>query len=181
MRLYRVYPWRRAARRGELGHALYRPPRQGSSRIDNPEHFLVLYASTSASTAIAESLAYKPPPWDAKTLFRSDGLRYHVATFELPAESRLCDLDEPQSLLERKLKPSTVISRQRATTQAWALRIFQERRWSGISWWSFYDPAHAAAGLWTIDGAQVLATRELRTTDPAFAEAADLLNRPVLS
>jgi hypothetical protein len=89
----------------------------------------------------------------------------------------LCDLDDPKALFDRNLKPSVVISKQRAVTQAWALTIFQERRWSGISWWSFYDPENAAVGIWTIESAEVLATQELRVGSAEFKDAALLLNR----
>lgn len=64
--------------------------------------------------------------------------------------------------------------------KGWALRIFQEERWSGISWWSFYDPDSAAVGLWNLDRADLTATRELTMLDRAMIDAAELLNRSIV-
>jgi hypothetical protein len=140
----------------------------------------VLYACASALTAVAESFAFEPSPWDARILYRADDLQYHLATLEIPDDHAVCDLDDPQSLLDRKLRPSQVITRDRTTSQAWALRIFQEERWSGISWWSFYDPDTFAVGLWRLDRADLMATRPLTMHDSAMTGAAELLNRSIV-
>jgi hypothetical protein len=78
-----------------------------------------------------------------------------LATFDA-AGVRVIDLDDPQALLDRSLRPSRVVTRERATTQKWALGIFNEGRWDGIRWWSFHNPEWGSFGLWEVGGLRVV-------------------------
>jgi hypothetical protein len=45
-------------------------------------------------------------------------------------------------------RPTDVVTRDRATTQAWARVIFAGDRHAGASWWSYYEPDWPVLGLW---------------------------------
>ncbi len=179
MRCFRVYPHVASVARAHIGHALHRPPRQGTGRIDNPQEYLTLYAAGRPSVSVAEIFAAQPSPWDETTLYRADSRPYYLAEIEFPDERPVCNLDDPRVLLDRMLKPSSIVSRDRTRTQAWALDIFHESRWDGVSWWSFYDPDVPALGLWNLADAAVVRTEILRVDSEPFIDAAKLLNRTI--
>jgi len=179
VRVFRVYPYVAGASTAKPGHALYRQPQQGFGRIDNPEHYLALYAAASPRISLAEVFAAQPAPWNDTTLFRADGRPYHIAEIQMADEVPLCNLDNPRALLQRNLIPSSIVSKDRQRTQAWALEIFQEERWRGVSWWSFYDPDTPAFGVWDVTNAAVLSTEAVRFDSDAFVAAAKLLGREI--
>ena len=178
--LYRVFPWSPAARDGEAGHPRFVPGISGG-RIDNPDHYLALYLSDGAGGACAEAFDYRPA-WDKAMLRGSPSLPgsvHALATYTLDPRISVCDLDDAVRLVELDLRPSHVVTRDRAVTRAWALRIFGERRWGGISWWSYYDPRWSSHGIWAIDALTVDDVEALTLDHPAILEAADVLNRRV--
>lgn len=179
MRFWRVYPYVAGAGSAEPGGALYRHPLQGFGRIDNPEHYLVLYAADSPAVSVAEVFAAQPAPWNDTTLYRADGRPYHIAEIQMPDEVPACNLDDPRALLQRNLVPSSIVSKDRERTRAWALAIFREHRWRGVSWWSFYDPDTPALGAWDIEDATVLRSEAVGVDHDAFVGAAKLLNREI--
>jgi hypothetical protein len=123
------------ARKGEAGHALHRARRQGAGRVDNPEHYRVLYASDAEAGAVAEAFG-NHAVWTPLLLGGRPDLPGSVralATFEAAGIEAL-DLDDARRLVERELRPSAVVARDRSLTQRWALRIFEEKRWAGIRW-----------------------------------------------
>jgi hypothetical protein len=173
--LYRVYPHRAGARRGAPGHALHQPDFQRAGRLDNADHFKVLYASDLPEAAVAERLGHRPT-WIPE-MFSSAGRRpLYLATLRIPG-ARVLDLDHPLALHERGLKPSTVATRARQITQAWALRVFGERRWRGVRWSSYWEATWGAFGLWDLKGARVVRTEELSVSHPVVVAAAETLGR----
>jgi hypothetical protein len=83
-------------------------------------------------------------------------------------------------LVAEGLRPSTVVSRDRSVTQAWARRIHDRRRHAGVSWWSYRDPRWAAHGLWDWAGLRIAGTPVALTLDhPAVLEAAAVLPRVI--
>lgn len=101
-----------------------------------------------------------------------------IATIEIPDNASVCDLDDPARLLEHELRPSAVITRDLAVTQAWALRIHKERRYVGVSWWSYYDARWANVGLWTVADVRVN-VEPLTLNHPAISQAAMILRRRI--
>lgn len=147
--------------------------------MDNPEHYLTLYASDAASGAVAEAFG-NHAIWTPEILSGRPDLPGSVralASLELE-RARTLDLDEPRELAERALRPSIVVSRDRETTQAWALGIWRERRWTGIRWWSRHDSRWGALGIWAVGRLRVTDVTALRADHPALVEAREALARP---
>ncbi len=178
-RLYRVFPWLENARPEEPGHPLHASPRQGAGRVDNPERYSVLYASDSPAGAVAEAFASHATwtPWLLGGRPDMPGSLRALATFDA-AEIEALDLDDARRLVERKLRPSSIVARDRATTQAWALRIHDEGRWSGVRWWSYWDSRWGSFGLWDFRRLGVVDVTPLSRGHPALREAAESLSRP---
>ncbi|MDX1390375.1 MAG: RES domain-containing protein, partial [Acidobacteriota bacterium] len=123
MRLYRVFPRLESADSRQPGHPMYVPPMQGRGRVDNPEHYRVLYASDAPIGAIAE--AFRNHAVWTVDLFRSPALpdaSLALATYDARRASFL-DLDDAQTLLDRELRPSDVVTRDRDRTQRWSLAV----------------------------------------------------------
>lgn len=177
MHLFRVLPWLEGASLSEPGHALYVPPVQGKGRIDNPKRYRVLYASDVPGGAVGEAFAnfdvwtdlhLAGPPW-------LPGSRRALAVYDM--QGQILDLDDAQALLERALRPSHVVIRDRMVTQRWALHIFEEGRWHGVRWWSRHDARWGAYGLWNLEGLRVVQVEPLTRDHPAVIEAQRLLRR----
>jgi hypothetical protein len=152
---------------------------QGAGRIDNPEHYRALYASDSAAGAVAEAFG-NHATWTPHLLAGRPDLAGSVrALAALDAgETDVLDLDDARQLVRRQLRPSSVVTRERAVTQEWALRAFEEKRWSGVRWWSYYDSRWGAFGLWNFKDVRVLDVIPLTPEHPALLEAAAILARP---
>jgi RES domain len=157
--LYRVFPWVRGASKGRPGHPLYVRPPQGSGRVDNPERYLVLYASDDPMGAVAEAFG-NHSIWTRQLLEGPSALTRStraLARYEATG-AEILDLDDCAALSPRALKPSVVVTRDRRTTQAWALAIHAEDRWAGIRWWSYYRPEWGSYGIWAVEDLNVLET-----------------------
>lgn len=181
MRLYRLFPWRRGARRKAAGHPLFVPrDRQGTGRIDNPDAYAALYAATSRQAAIGASLA-RYPIWSPALVEvpHLPGARRGIASIHL-ARDDVVDLDDPDELLVRALRPSRVVTPDRAITQAWAKAIFDEGGPPGVRWWSELDARWTIVGLWELDSIRVAGVQPLRMDDPDVAAAALQLGRRIL-
>lgn len=138
MRLWRVFPYNPGAEPGAPGHPLFVPRLlQGAGRHDNPDLYGALYLSESPLAAIAEHIAHlRGQTLDDADLARG-GLRLSTVQFELPTNARIHDLDDPTVLARLRLKPSEVATRNRATTQRWAARVYRSRPAAGgLRWWS---------------------------------------------
>lgn len=179
-RLYRVIVWAAGSRTGRPGHPMYLPRElQGAGRVDNPELYTTLYVSTAPAGAIAEAFG-RLPVW-RPSMFGVPGLMpgavRALATYRL-GDDRVLDLDDPQPLLHRALRPSRVVTRDRAVTQRWARAIFGEGRWAGVAWWSYYDPVWTSVALWSHRA--LTPERRVMPLSPdheAVTEAATILNR----
>lgn len=177
--LWRVLPHLPAARPGQPGHALYLPPRQGAGRLDNPEHYLVLYLADHPAGAVAEAFG-DLAVWGASMLRGSPSLpgsARALAQCELDDAAALCDLDDPAELVARTLRPSQVVSHDRYRTQAWALGIWLERRHDGVRWWSARDPRWGSVGMWSTNRLRIVDVVPLTIDHSAVTAAAAALYR----
>ena len=177
---FRVAPYYPGATPGEPGHpATFARTAQGGGRLDNPDLFATAYLSASPAGAVAEVFgAY--PVWRPRTFFaRLAGApaRYALVRFRL-RDAEILDLDDPRNLLDRELRPSRIVITDREITQAWARRIYLEGIWTGVSWWSRWDPSWTSCGVW--DPARLSVVGEPAPLDldhPAIREAALTLSR----
>lgn len=179
--LYRVLPFLAKAAQHEPGGALYVPP-QGGGRLDNPELYVVLYLSDAASGAIAEAFG-RFPEWSQAILAGSPGLpgsARAIASYRLADDAPLCDLDDPEQLRALRLRPSDVVSRDYDRTRAWSRRIYEQRAWVGVRWWSYYDPRWASVGLCKLNRLRLAEVRPLRLDDPALIEASRTIARRII-
>ena len=99
------------------------------------------------------------------------GSRRALATYEIPTEIPILDLNDAKALVEWSLRPSEVVSRDRGLTQGWARRIFGSGHFAGVRWWSFYNPDWISLGLWDYTLIKVTAVDPLVSGSPAFEEA----------
>ena len=184
MRLYRVLPYLPTAAGDEPGGVLFRPA-GGKNRVDPPVvgQYRVLYAGSDPAGCIAEAFG-RFDVWD-RTLIESDpatpllpGSRFALATYELPDDVAILDLDDAQTLLEWQLHPSQVVSRDRNVTQAWAARMYAAGAYGGVRWWSYYDSGWSSVGLWDVTRLTPLGEpRVLRIDDADIARAAGTIVR----
>ena len=143
----------------------------------------MLYCADSPAGAVAEALGnyarwtsgvLAPPPAAPRGSV--------LALVALEGEPQVLDLDDPVVLVREKLRPSTVVSRDRALTQAWAARIHGRGRHAGVRWWSYRDPRWAAFGIWERSGLSLAEKPEpLTIGHPALLEAASVLPRLVVA
>lgn len=179
MLVFRVFPHLPSARRPtEPGHALYTHPDQGLGRLDNPDLYLVRYLALDPAAAVAEAFGnvavWRPSMLGFPNLAGSERA---LGAYRLDEKRHpLLDLDDARCLLDRGLRPTQVVSRNRPTTQAWARRIFEEGRWAGVRWWSYHRPHWTVAGIWS-DGALELLEVLPVAGHPALADAARSLRR----
>lgn len=181
MELWRALNWHPdAARPGDNGHPLFVWPRQGAGRIDDPDHqYLVLYAGDSAAGAVAEALG-RYPTWTADVLVpppnNPAGTVKALVKYEW--DPAILDLDDPGTLQDWALRPSSVVSRDRAATQQWARSMHDTGDHAGLSWWSYYEPQWTSYGLWDRSGLSVVGEPEvLLLSHPAVQEAASVIRR----
>lgn len=174
-----MVPWRVGARPGTPGHPLYVPARQRAGRVDNPDHYRVLYLADNDVGAIAEAFG-SFELWTPAMLGESSSLpgsRRCLAAYEVPDDLPVLNLDDPAALLQRGLRLSQVVTRAREVTQAWALGIFREGRFAGVRWWSYYSPDWGSLGLWDHSRLEVGAIRPLTVDSPELLRAREALMR----
>ena len=185
MLLYRVFPYVEAAAAGDAGHPLYLHRPQGSSRLDNASDYDCWYLAAEASGAIGETfgdLGIWTPGMFAFPLL--PGAVRALGVYRIDDDTPILDLDDAQNLLDRGLRPTQVIERNRSVTQAWALKIFREtksnggHRWNGVRWWSYQRPQWRIYGIWGITP-EFVEVHDLDLEHPAVQDAAIALGRPV--
>ena len=178
MRLHRVFPYDVGAAPTDRGGALFVPAGTGFGRIDNPELYSVLYVASSPSAAIAESFG-RFAVWRPSTFVHESGAPYAVVTYEAPDDLAICDLDDVDTLRSIGVtRPSTIVTRDRAKTQAWARTIFALRKYAGACWWSFYDPNWPVMGLWDSSSLHPIAIDVITSTDALVRQtAADIVRQ----
>ncbi|MDJ0355729.1 RES family NAD+ phosphorylase [Paenarthrobacter sp. PH39-S1] len=184
MEFWRVCNWHPDAHTAStIGHPLYRWPRQGAGRIDDPDHeYLVLYLADTQEGAVAEAFGgyaswtqdiFVPPPGapagTVKALVRFTG------------EPDILDLDDPFTLQEWSLRPSSVVARNRPSTQQWSRAMYDAGLHAGISWWSFYEPRWVSSGLWNIDALTIAQPPELLSLEhDSVRDAASWIKRVII-
>jgi hypothetical protein len=179
--LFRVLPYVASARRGQPGHPLYVPRSTGASRVDNPGLYEMLYLGDSAAGAVAEAFGWSPT-WNAGLLRGTPSLPGSVRAlveYDLDVAEPVCDLDDANRLLELGLRPSQVVTRDRAVTQAWAASLYGRSEFAGVRWWSYYAPRWGSFGLWRVGAVSVRNVEVMTSVDqPDFVAAAEVLCRP---
>ena len=83
-------------------------------------------------------------------------------------------------LLTLALRPSEVVSRDYATTRSWARRLYDQHRWVGVKWWSYYNRAWSSIALWDIGTLRLETVRPLRLGDKDVPEAGNTIVRSVI-
>jgi hypothetical protein len=175
MKLYRVFPFDAEARPSEPGGALF-APYGGNGRIANPNLYRELYVSSTAVGALSEAFG-RLDTWTS-AMFAGGSGPAALASYELPDQAEICELDNAGPLLAYDLRPSDVVARERSVTQAWATRIYQSGKWIGIAWWSGYDSRWRSLGIWNRRQLRLIGGPELLSVDhAAVREAAALLPR----
>jgi hypothetical protein len=180
---WRVLNWHPdASNPAESGHPLYIWPRQGAGRVDDPDReYTVLYVGDSAQGAAAEAFG-RYPVWTSDILAPPPGTPYGTrkALVKYEGDPPILDLDDPEALQEWSLRPSNVVSRDRASTQQWARSMYETGDYAGLSWWSFYEPRWGSFGLWEITGLTVAGDPEpLTMAHDAVQDAAALIRRVI--
>ncbi|HVL91087.1 MAG TPA: RES family NAD+ phosphorylase [Actinomycetota bacterium] len=151
-------------------------PPQGASRIDSPSRYRVLYFAEDPAIAVGEAFASRPV-W-MEEMFEFPVLpdaRSSLITVQVDA--RVVDLDDAAALAERALRPSIVATPDRTVTQAWAARIFAEKRWAGIRWWSARDARWGVVGLWSLESIRIQRVEPLARDHDAVRRATALLKK----
>jgi hypothetical protein len=179
--LYRVFPYLVSAKKSDAGGPLYFA-QQGGGRIDNGSAYSVLYLSDAAEGAIAEAFG-RFPEWTSAILQGSPSLpgsAHVLARYRLAEHATVCNLDDPRRLLALGLRPSDVVSRDYIRTRAWALRIYEQGKWAGVRWWSYYDSVWSSFGLWDIAHLTLDEVNPLSMDHPALLEASRTIARRVV-
>ena len=157
MLVYRVFPFVRGARPGQPGHPLFVYPAQGAGRWDNPGDYAALYTADTASGAIGETFAHLAR-WSAEMLpFPAiPGAMRSLGVYRVDEERHpLLDFDDARVLLDRALRPTDIVIRNRPRTQEIARSARAEGKWSGLAWWSMHRPQWRLHCWWNHDGLTV--------------------------
>jgi len=131
--LYRVFA-HRPDRRGDP----FAVPRhlQGGGRHDNPDHYTALYLAREPISAVAERIqGFRGQRLTEGVFIRPDGRVDVLAAIDDAGWPELVDLDDPQVLAARGIRPSRVATGDRPTTQQLALDLYQGGA-IGLAWWS---------------------------------------------
>jgi hypothetical protein len=178
--LWRLLPWQPDVPPASPGGPLWFPRElQGAGRHDNPDLYGCLYVSESRVSTVGEALvAFRGAGALTEGMLVRAGAPLALAQLALADRSQLVDLDEPCVLKETSLRPSTVATGRRMTTQAYAERLYEEQPISaGLRWWSTIEASLLNVTLF--DRAQpelkLLEVTRLTLTDSVVREAADLL------
>jgi hypothetical protein len=95
--------------------------------------------------------------WTDRMFARPDlpGSTRAIATYEVRPDVEIFDLDDADALSRLGLRPSQVVTREREVTQRWALAIYDEGKWGGVRWWSYYDPRWYSCAVWDLGTLEV--------------------------
>ncbi|HEY6585206.1 MAG TPA: hypothetical protein VIZ29_10190 [Gaiellaceae bacterium] len=181
MILYRCFAWNERARAGQPDSPLWFPREfQGDGRHDNPDVYGCLYLTDREASGVIEQLGRFRGQRLIPQLLVRRRLPLAVAAVELPDRAALVDLDDPAELRRRRLRPSTVATRERSITQPQALAIYRNTEAAGIRWWSIYESLWANYTLFdrAVRRLSVNEVRRLTLDHPAVAEAAEFLGLP---
>lgn len=186
---YRIAPYVAAASSGQPGHPLHIDPAwQGQGRADNPSLYRALYFSESISGAVAETFG-DLSVWSEEMFevpFLVDGRRALVRLeVDLPDEERI-DLDDASILVQRGLRPTEVVGRNRDRTRQVAADLYLDGI-REIRWWSWWRPewrnrvvlAPLADADPFVASVTVTQIEQLTLGSPAVAAASEMLRRPL--
>ncbi len=123
------------------------------------------------------------PEWTSAILEGSPSLpgsARALVRVELPGNLPVCNLDDSAQLVELGLHPSDVVTRDYERSRTWARRIYEQRRWIGVRWWSYYDPQWSNFGLWNVETIRLQDVSRIRLDDAAVQEAARMIARRVM-
>jgi len=148
--------------------------------VDNPGRYRTIYLSDSPAGAAAETFGTLQR-WTAGMFARPDlpGSVRALAEYEIVEGSTIFDLDDPDALKSLGLRPSQVVTRDRAVTQRWALAVHEQGSRAGVRWWSYYDPRWHSYAVWDLGALRLRAggVRALGLADAAVVEASEILGR----
>lgn len=177
MILYRVFSWDGSSQGSEVGGPLFVPrSKQGSGRHDNPELYGATYCSVDPVACIAETLQpFRNQDVEERDLRRRPGSTLALVQLQLAEGLQLCDLDEPEELGRRALRPSRVATLDRHLTRKIAAGLFREG-FAGFLWWSVLESLWINATLFServeTELEVTAGPRELQLTDTEVRAAA---------
>lgn len=177
--LYRIIPYVAGAKKGTQGHPLFFPENKGVHRVDNQGHYQVSYFASDGSCAFAEKFAYLKE-WNEMTLRPDRSMpnsRWALISYEIDTSAPIFDMDDAANLLKLGVRPSHVVTLDRVVTQAWALKVFKNKKFSGISWWSYFNSEWSVFGIWRLEGLSVKKVEILTLKHPVVAPAAEVTNK----
>lgn len=138
-----------------------------------------MYLSERALAAVAEQIAHLRGQQLDDTDLERGGMHLAVVPLEASGSERLWDLDDPQVLVERRLRPSQVATRLREITRRQAADLFRARpRRDGLRWWSALEASWIHVTLFDRAAARLsvsAAPEPLARTHPVVREAAEAL------
>ena len=152
---------------------------QGGGRHDHPDHYTALYLAREPISAIAErTQGFRGQRLVEGVFTRPDGRVDALAEIDDTGWPELIDLDDPQVLAARGIRPSRVATGDRAATQQLALDLFLGGA-TGLSWWSTLEASWTNVTVFEERLAAVLrrviSVEPLSTVHPVVREAADRL------
>lgn len=180
MILWRLLPLVPDVAPSSPGGALWFPRElQGTGRHDNPDRYGCLYLSESPLSAVAEALAqFRGTGALSPGMLIRANLPLALVQVECEDDRKLVDLDDPDVLVRKRLRPSRVATKARAVTQAYAARIFEAHPTAvGLRWWSTLEASLANFTLYdrAAPALRLIDSETLTLEHPATREAADLL------
>jgi hypothetical protein len=175
--LYRVFPAVPGAATSDPGGPLHVPRfDQGGGRHDNPDVYGALYASRLPVAPVAERIKDLRARSISDGHLSRDGARLALVAIDDTGLGSVVDLDDPRTLVERSLRPSTVATGVRDVTQTIALSLYREGM-GGLEWWSTIEASWINVTLFEDRVAgrlTVIGEPEPLTLDhPAVREAAE--------
>ncbi|HET9324835.1 MAG TPA: hypothetical protein VFO03_13235 [Gaiellaceae bacterium] len=181
MILYRCFAWNERARAGRPDSPLWFPREfQGDGRHDNPDAYGCLYLTDRELSGVVEQLARFRTQRLIDQLLVRRGHRLAIAAIEVPDSVEVIDLDDPNELRRRRLRPSEVATRHRDMTQPQALAVYQGSRAAGLRWWSIHESLWANYTIFdrAVRRLRVQDVRVLTLDDSAVLDAAEFLGLP---
>lgn len=180
MRLYRVFPWDTNAAADQPGGALFSPS-SDQGRFDNEKSYRGLYLSHSAEGAVGERFGGYAR-WRPALFNDPRGRRFSLATFELPNNTAIADLDRVDMLVAHGIRRVTqVATEDRSVTRPIAARIFGLSTFVGLAWWSVLHADWSNVLLWSHSALALVDEPDpLSIGHRAVVTAAAQLPRPIL-
>lgn len=179
MRFYRCFAWNERAKPADPDGPLWIPRAlQGDGRHDNPDLFGCLYLSEREVSPVVEQLARFRGRRLEPALLRRRGLPLALAELNLADTVVLVDLDDPRVLSRERLRPSTIATRQRTTTQPQARALFERHPdAAGLRWWSTFEALWPNVTLFDRGARRlrVVSVQVLAIDHPIVAQAAEFL------